>query len=92
MKAVGGMSAATWRRAGNARLAAALRLDLRHERRQVDRQRPSKPVDVDRAHVTAPALDVANHEGEVTRLVGLPNAPPSERGRWPDASGRTRTG
>jgi hypothetical protein len=51
-------------------LAAALRLHPGHERRQVDRERPGEPLDVDHAHVAAPTLHVADVARVETRLLG----------------------
>src|SRR5450759_3994394 len=45
--------------AGTRDLPATLSLDPGHQGRQVDRQRPCKPVDVHKTHVPQPALDAA---------------------------------
>ena len=50
-------------------LAAALRLNPSHERRQVDRERPGEPVDVDHAHIPASTLDVADVARVESRLL-----------------------
>jgi hypothetical protein len=56
--AVVGAVGRTSRRARD--LRAALRLHPRHEGRQVDRQGPGEPLDIDHAHVAAATLDVAD--------------------------------
>ena len=52
----------------SADLLAALRLNPSHERRQVDRERPGEPVDVDHADIPASTLDVADVARVETRL------------------------
>jgi hypothetical protein len=44
-------------------LPAALSLDPGHQGRQVDRERPGQPVDVDHAHIATPTLHVADVTG-----------------------------